>query len=503
MTSNGRVARLTALALATGTLVAAGAGAASAGTATNDAYTAGNTTSVFGSQGIISLEINLPAGIPGVLPAHIVQDLVVTKSNTRSGTSPAAVSTALLAAGGNVDLLNTLLGKDFGTTATLTNPDGVATGPSPVLANVLGVAGLLQTKAMVRNPNVDGVISKSTSSVADLQIDGAGVLDAVLKPLLDQVNSVLGPLNFAPASGSAAPTETLTPTVTNVVNVLAGTLAQATNGATTPATQPVQDAVKQATDLLDQLLANLNLKLDDVTSLGLDDTLLGVDLIQSEQTVTRAAGTVTSTTNNKLVGVNVLGGLIKVDGLVSQAQAALDANGNPVQGLPVTGGKLVVANIADLLTAQVTNKLEVLLGGALGDALPPAVLAQVNSLIATLTALTNDLLGVRFNGSDPAANSNVAEKNRSEQSVSPAVLTVDPLKNPAAPLLRIKFVPAAASVVRAQSAAPVTQVTIAPPQTVTSLPRTGANLPLTGAAATALIGLAMVARRRRLAHLAE
>ena len=41
----------------------------------------------------------------------------------------------------------------------------------------------------------------------------------------------------------------------------------------------------------------------------------------------------------------------------------------------------------------------------------------------------------------------------------------------------------------------------ATPATVTSLPRTGANLPLTGAAAAVLIGLAMVARRRRLAHI--
>ena len=500
MTSNGRVARLTALALATGTLVATGVGSAAAATTSSDSYTAGNTTSVFGNQGIISLELNLPAGIPGVLPQHVVQDLVVTKSNTRSGANPDAVSSALLAAGGNVDLLNTLLGKDFGTTATLANPDGADTGPKPVLANVLGVAGLLETKAMVRNPNADGVVSKSTSSVADLHIDGAGVLDAVLAPVLDQINAVLGTLDFAPVSADAAPTAALTPTVTNIVNVLAGTLEQATSGASAPVSQPVQDAVKQATALLDGLLAQLDLKADTLGALGVDDTLLGVDLIQSQQTVTRSAGTVTSTVDNKLVGVNVLGGLVKVDGLVSQAQAALDKNGNPVATPPVTGGKLVVANVADLLTAQVTDKLEVLLGGALGDALPADVLTQVNGLISNLTALTNDILGVSFTGSDASANKTTAEHNKSEQVVSPSVLTVDPLHNAAAPLLRIKFVPAAASVVRAESVAPATPVTVEPPATVTSLPRTGANLPLTGTAAAALIALALVARRRRQAE---
>ena len=49
----------------------------------------------------------------------------------------------------------------------------------------------------------------------------------------------------------------------------------------------------------------------------------------------------------------------------------------------------------------------------------------------------------------------------------------------------------------------LTNKVVTAPTTVTSLPRTGANLPLTGAAAAALIGLAMVARRRRMAHIAE
>jgi LPXTG-motif cell wall-anchored protein len=50
----------------------------------------------------------------------------------------------------------------------------------------------------------------------------------------------------------------------------------------------------------------------------------------------------------------------------------------------------------------------------------------------------------------------------------------------------------------AQSITPATPVkTIAPPK---SLPRTGANLPLTAGIATSLMGLAFVARRRRLAH---
>jgi hypothetical protein len=490
MTSNGRVARLTALALATGTLVAAsasGATAATAATANKDIFTAGNAA----GNGIIHLELNLPAAIPGLpgIGNKLVQDIVVTNSAVRTGLSPDAIATAVLGQNGNLPVLSGLLaGKSQ---ATLAQPNGETKSGLPILGNALGVAGLLNLSSVVRNPNVDGTISHSLSSVANLKIDGAGVLDAVLQPILAQLNGVLGNLKLAPttADGATAPLAT----VTDAVNTLLGTLDSVSNDASAPVTAPVRQAIAQVTTLLEGLLKNLNLNVSSLTS---DTSLLSIGLIQSEQTVTRAAGTVTSAVSNKLVGIKVLGGLIGVDGLVSSATAALDKAGNPL-ATPTASGTLVQANLADILTAKVTNQIEAILGGTLGSALPADVLSQVNGLLAQITGLVQNVLGVQFKA--PSAGTSVKQHNKASQEVTPAALIINPLKT-ATPLLKIEFVPAAAQVVRAEAAAPPAIVT--PPNTVQSLPRTGAELPLTGAIATGLLGLALVARRRRLAHVA-
>ncbi|MGZ6791521.1 MAG: hypothetical protein ACXVFV_01115 [Mycobacteriales bacterium] len=486
MTSNGRVARLTALALATGTIVAANATGAAAATA--DTYTAGNAA----GNGIIHLELNLPIAVPGI-GQKLVQDIVVTNSAVRTGATPDAVASAVLGQNGNLPLVSSLLaGKSQ---ATLAQPNGETRSGLPIVGNTLGIAGLLNLSSQVRNPNVDGVVSHSTSSVANLQIDGAGVLDAVLKPVLDQLNAVLGNLKLAPASSSTSGgTTVVVNTVTDAVNTLVSTLDAATNNQSAPVTQTVKDAVSQITTLLQGLLNNLQLN---VSSISSDSSLLKVGLIQSEQTVTRAAGTVTSNVTNELVGVKVLGGLIGVDGLKSSATAALDKNGNPV-ATPTATGTLVEANLADILTAKVTDQIQAILGGTVGSALPADVLTQVNALLAQITGLVKNVLGVSFQA--PAASTRVAQHDKASQEVAPATLVVNPL-HAATPLMKIEFVPAAAQVLRAEGVTPPTVVT--PPTQVKSLPRTGADLPLTGAIATGLVGLALVARRRRLAHLAD
>jgi hypothetical protein len=483
MTSNGRVARLTALALATGTLVAANATGASAATTTQDAFTAGNAA----GNGIIHLELNLPVALPGI-GSKLTQDLVVVNSATRSGSAPAAIASAVLGQNGNVPLVSNLLAGS--SNATLAQPNGETKSGLPILGNTLGLAGVLNLSSQVSNPNVDGTIAHSLSSVADFKLDGAGVLDAVLKPVLDQLNSVLGNLSVASAGSATAP---VTSTVTGLVNTLLGTLDSASKNQSAPLTAPVQAAVNQVTTLLTGLLNNLKLNL---SSLNADTSLLDVGLIKSEQTVVRKAGTVTSTVKNELVGVKVLGGLISVDGLLSSASAAVDKSGNPA-ATPAANGTLVQANLADIITAKVTDQIQAALGGTVGAQIPAELLAQVNGVLAQVTGLVKDVLGVQF--AAPTAGNSVKAHNKASQEVTPATLIVNPLKSATAPLLKINFVPAAASVVRAEGVTTIAPVT--PPTTVTSLPRTGANLPLTGVIATGLVGLAMVARRRRAAHL--
>src|SRR5262249_6697318 len=102
MTSNGRVARLTALALATGTLVAAGAGTAGATATDKTIYTAS------GGGSVIRLTVNLPVAVPGI-GNTLTQDLVITGSNVRTGDAAAAVTHSILGANGNVPVVSGLL----------------------------------------------------------------------------------------------------------------------------------------------------------------------------------------------------------------------------------------------------------------------------------------------------------------------------------------------------------------------------------------------------------
>jgi hypothetical protein len=490
MTSNGRVARLTALALATGTLVAANATGASAASATQDAFTAGNAA----GNGIIHLVLNLPVSLPGI-GSKLTQDLVVTKSATRSGLAPAALASAVLGQNGNVPLVSNLLAGS--SDATLANPNGVTKSGLPILGNTLGLAGVLNLTSKVTNPNVDGVTSHSLSSVADFKLDGANVLSSVLQPVLDQVNSVLGSLKVDSASGTVTP---VTSTVTGLVNTVLSQIDAATSNASAPVTAEVKAALNQVTTLLTGLLSNIKLNLN---SLNLNSSLLDIGLIKSEQTVTRAAGTVTSTVHNQLADISVLGGLVGLKALTSTATAAVDKLGNPVGPAKTDTGNanLLQANISDVLVATVTSQIQAILGGSVGSAVPADLLTTINGALSQVTNLTTDLLGVSFKPASAFANPTVKTHNKNTQEASAAVLTVDPLKSAAAPLLQIAFAPAAASVVRAEG---VSNPTVVPPTTVKTdpaLPRTGANLPLTGVIATGLVGLAMVARRRRNAHL--
>jgi hypothetical protein len=491
MTSNGRVARLTALALATGTLVAANATGASAATTTQDAFTAGNAA----GNGIIHLVLNLPVSLPGI-GSKLTQDLVVTKSATRSGAAPAALASAVLGQNGNVPLVSNLLAGS--SEATLAHPNGLTKSGLPILGNTLGLAGVLNLTSKVTNPNVDGVTSHSLSSVADFKLDGANVLSSVLQPVLDQVNSVLGSLKVDTTGSAGTAAAPVTSTVTGLVNTVLSQIDAVTNNTTAPVSAEVKAALDQVTTLLTGLLTNIKLNLN---SLNLNSSLLDIGLIKSEQTVTRAAGTVTSSVHNQLADISVLGGLVGLKALTSTATAAVDKAGNPVGPSKTATGSsnLLQANISDVLVATVTSQINALLGGSVGSLVPADLLATINGALNQVTNLTTDLLGVSFKPASAFANPTVKAHNKNTQEAAAAVLTVDPLKSAAAPLLQIAFAPAAASVVRSESVTTIAPVT--PPTTVTSLPRTGANLPLTGVIATGLVGLALVARRRRAAHL--
>lgn len=477
--AKGNLARLTALAVATGTLVAVGTAPAGAAVSTDRVFSATSTGAV------LRVEINLPAGVPGVVPQRIVQDIVLSDGGARTGESAAAVGNAFLGRNGSVPALQNLLnGKAESTLSNAASSYSLAKVPT----NPLGLTGgLLQADSKVADPNVDGVVSSSASSIASLQLKGSGALGAVLAPVEAVLAQALGATAAAPTKSAAAPAEAVTTTVTDVL----GTALDALDGVTSDRSAPVSDTTRAAVDTLtgtiNALLADLNTQ---VLNISASDSLLDVGLVQSSQQVTRKAGTVTSQVNNKLVGIDVLGGLVKVSGIESNALASLGQAGASNADANAT---ILKAQVGDLLSLEVANTLRAQLGGTVGKAIPADVVKTVNDALATVTTLLANTLGLRPPAQATATKS--ATVDEATAKVSAAELVINPpALNLAAPLLSIGFVPAEATV-KAQSvtATPLTQTPTAVP---VSLPRTGGEEALAALAIT-MIGGALVIRRRR------
>ena len=474
--AQGQIVRLTALAIATGTLVAAGVGPAAAATTSTD-----RVFDASGAASVLRIELNLPAAIPGLLPQHIVQDIVLTDGAARTGSSPAALGNAFIGRDGNVAILQDLLaGK------AQTSLDKAADSYSllSLPANPLGLTGgVLTAASKVGNPNADGVLSSSSTSVASLELKGAGVLGAVLAPVQAALAQALGATAATAAPQGGSPAAPVTATVTEVVNTALNALDGVTSDASAPVSDTVKAAVEQVTAELNTLLADLT---SQVTSLSATDSLVDIGLVESSQSITRTGQTMTSAAANKLVGVDILGGLISVSGIESSAVASL---GNGTTSADAKAS-LLKANVSDLLSVQLTDKLEAVLGGTVGAALPAPVLATVNGAVAQVVALLSSTLGLQV--PNQARTNKSATADEATASVDAATLVLDPLRNPNAPLLRIGFVPAQAKV----SARSIANTVITPTSSSTSLPRTGGSVPL-ALAGTVLVGIALAARRRR------
>lgn len=476
--AQGNFARLTALALATGTLVAAGAAPAGAAVDTERVFSATSAGAV------LRVEINLPAGVPGVVPQRIVQDIVLADGAARTGSSAAAVGNAFLGQNGNVAALQGLLdGKAQSTLEKAADAYSLAEVP----ANPLGLTGgVLRATSKVANPNVDGTISESASSIANLELKGSGALGAVLAPIEAVLSQALGATAAAPTrdGSAAAPVAAVTTTVEDVLGTALDALDEVTNDTSAPVSDTTRAAVETVTAQLNGLLADLNTQ---VLNISNSDALLEVGLVESSQSVTRKAGTVTSSVQNKLVGVDVLGGLVNVSGIESSALASLGNGGASDADANAT---ILKAQVGDLVSLEIADTLRATLGGTVGAALPPAVLTTVNDALAQVTTLLAATLGLQNPQQSKISESATADSASASASAASLVIN-PPALNLSAPLLSIGFVPAEATV-KAQSITS-TPVDVATP---VSLPRTGGEEAL-AAVALSLIGGALVIRRRR------
>jgi hypothetical protein len=481
MTSNGRVARLTALALATGTLVAAGAGSAAAATTPTSKLT--NQIQALGNGQVIHIRVALPVAVPGV--GQIIDQYIgMTDGTVTTVTNLGAKSVGTIGKGA-VPLVSDLLDG-----AAISDLSG-KTSDSVSLVDQDNLAGLgltlkaLVAKSNVAKPTVDGVISHSESTVASVKL-GTLTLPALGKT--DLTTTLTNTLNQV--TGTVQDT---TGTIGGVVNTAIGTLNAATNNAAAPVSAPVAAAISTVTTALDTLLATIQ---STITSLTSGTGLVDLGIMKSEQTITRKGLSVTSDVKNSLAGLSLLGGLVSVDALSSEAQAT--SGGKPGTASVLHTPGVLTVKVADALTLKIGKTIE--LAGSLGSALPAELQTTVNSTLATVLGLLRDTLGLDFQPGS-AVESISKDGTSAATTVSAAKLILNPpviasLLPKGEKLITVELVGAQAAVgnkLRAQAAVPATPVTKA------ALPRTGANLPLTAGIATGLMGLAFVARRRRMA----
>lgn len=501
VSTNGRVGRFTALALATGTLLAAGTTAHAATT------TAVRPLQVVGSSSgsVLRLEINLPAAVPllpGLTSRHLVQEIAVTDGTADTSSSVATLgSHAALGEGFLTDLLKAAPVDAFPeTNASLSKPhDSKALVDQKAAGATIGAIQSLSEVAPKVGSTTTGMLAHSHSDVANVKLDMGASLLSLLTPALAPVTDVVGTV--------AAPvTSTVTTTVGNTLDTLNNTLAS------TPASDTVvTEQLTQATDTIKNTLAglqNLPTVLANLTST--DTSLVNVQKLTSDHALNRVGGVVTATATNALSNVSLLGGLITINALQSGVAAHTSGTAGSADAtslFPASGQivKVSVKGVADLIL----DKTGVHLAG-LPDTLPVGTVTDAVNGAVTQLLSTASLLGIStptdggFTKTFNADKSGVtASASGAGLIISPDALTSTDASGKKVPFLRMDFVTSNAAV----NARPITLAKTVVTRSVKvndlprDLPHTGANLPVTGAVATGLLGLGLLARRRRQARI--
>lgn len=490
MTTTRTTLRLTALALATGTLVAAGAGTSAAATPAAPRLAATGTGSA------LEITVTLPTGVslPGV-GSTITQTIALTDGRVTTAGATEALTTALLGKGATPVLSDLLSGT---TSASLTGSPEQRRAAGPAVDQPGLRLELLPLLSKVADPRTttNGVLAHSSSGIARLDVGGS-LLPAQLATVAAPVQAVLAPALETVDGAAGQATTTVAETVTTAVDTLNGALAPTpAGGATAPVTGAARDAVVEAVAALDATLTGLTDTLADLDSLT---SLVALDAVTSEQTISRKGAVVTSEVENAIASLDVLGGLVSVKGITSRATAAAG-------GTKGTGAADVVAPVLDVKVADgalgfTIDEKGAQLTGLATDALPADLKPVVEGALGSVNGLLSQVAGVEVvygTGSRAAA----ADGTSASSEVRSTLLTVNPaglaqLMPAGKKFLTVSLVPAKATVAARATAAAVPVA--APVAAPVALPRTG-GAPLAAVAATALLGVALVARRRRDAY---
>jgi len=471
---NSRGARLTALALATGTLVLTGSsGAAAAPVAVPDVFggTAKGTS--------IHIEINLPQAIPTTVPVlggitQLTQDISFVEGNTAKGLTPTTTSVAKAVLGnGNVVALSDILGL-----TVQSSLDGKQSASDAILAQNLGLIDLGVgeiSSSVAPDTATTGLTSSSSSSLAKLHIGLAGLPNLPIKADLNQVVETLN-TTVDTAQGS----------VNEAVNNAISILDEATAGAAAPVLQQVEAVKKQLTDLLDALQKKIG-------NLNADTALVALDVLKATEDITRTGSMVTAKATSEVAGLSILGDLVTLKGVKTESVSS--ANGTKGAAAADTLTSIAELKVADVLDLKLTTSgLE---GTVLGNSLPDVAKDAVQDVIEAVNGVLATAGVQIINGKTESV---VDPSGKFARSSSEGVgIVVNPLKA-AKPLVLVQLVPAGTAVNAAHAPKTTTKVNppkVQPPtQTKTPLARTGAELPLFALIGTGLVGFAVINRRR-------
>jgi hypothetical protein len=481
--STRRTARLTALAVATGTLVAVGAAPAGAASAAENRMTAS------GAGSALKITLNLPAALAATgLPTKVEQTISLTDGSVSTVTEPLASTTAILGKG-TTPVLSGLLNRL--TAASLSGQREQRSAALPDIDQNGFKLSILPLVSKVADPALDGTLAQSTSGVARVAIGGLALptqLDAVTAPVTDALETALGATGAAAGADAAAGA---VGTVGATVNDAISTLNGATQNTAAPVTAPVQAAIDSAVATLTETLTDLTGTVDLLSSAT---DLITIDSVISDQVISRKGDAVTSTVENTVKGINVLNGLVKISAVESAATAV--AGGKPGSGSATTKAPVLDVSLADGALSAIVDETGLNVGGTLGGVLPAELQGTVNGALDTVNGLLAETIGLDVQ-IGKGATSVSPDGTSSAAAVNATTITINPLGiaqqlGAGTEFLKLELVTANAAVGSQLTAAPNDVAATTP----VSLPRTGGETALAAVAVT-LIGGALAVRRRR------
>jgi LPXTG-motif cell wall-anchored protein len=425
------------------------------------------------SANVLSVALNLPTApvsLP-VLPAHPAVNLIGVTGNAvhntlATGSKTTSEATSMLASGSLADLLQlTKVEK-----ATLANPSasdpGQAVNADPIAD--LQVGGLTANVGQLTNTATANLLSGNVAKLGSL-LDvksAAGSATTLLSSLQSQVNQV---------------SSTVTSQVNNALNQIGQALQQP--GLSQQATQQldqVQAAVQTVQDKINTILNNVS-----------NTSVVSFKTLQATQSIAPNGNSAQSQAAANLLNLNVLNGLVTVEGFASTATAM--ANG--VAGgasASFSGHKPIVAVGTPVITATL-DETGINISDATGQ-LPAQVQDAVNTALSTLNGALNTLLntlGVHLTFVPGHSTASPDGKFASATGPEYDIVVDNPTSSTPLALIGLGH-GTTASVSAAQAPALHRQ---ANPQ-AGKLPHTGANLPLiAGGGLAFLLGAAYLRRR--------